>query len=134
MPAASAGNSCTQNPANRSSRSMMSNSSTSVSARLTNARLTNSSRSPCDRLITATPQTRPSLLHALGECQSAAHDIPGNVDEQPVVHVRVRPHPCQRLRGTDIELHGHHPGGLVDLGADRKSTRLNSSHMSISYA
>src|SRR5699024_11226133 len=30
--------------------------------------------------------------------------------------------------------HRHRPGAAADDGADRKSTRLNSSHVSISYA
>src|SRR3712207_7648111 len=38
----------------------------------------------------------------------------------------------RRRRGLQI---GRHPGGEVDTeGADRKSTRLNSSHANISYA
>src|SRR5699024_11406210 len=56
---------------------------------------------------------------------------------------------CVQLRGLSVELGapglclgllGRHlllPGGevlLLSVGADRKSTRLNSSHVSISYA
>ena len=60
---------------------MTSYSSTRVSARVTKARLTNSSRSLGGRFIADTPRAIPSLLHVLGERQSAGHDVAGDVDE-----------------------------------------------------
>src|SRR5699024_11323713 len=47
----------------------------------------------------------------------------------------------ERVRGDDqgrhpggVDVGPHDPGGLVVAARDRKSTRLNSSHVSISYA
>src|SRR5690606_39483243 len=36
--------------------------------------------------------------------------------------------------GDALQLLGHHEGLQLPLGLDRKSTRLNSSHVKISYA
>src|SRR5689334_23975996 len=48
------------------------------------------------------------------------------------------PHAEQRGNGLPVRLHGHGRGAHAALacsgGLDRKSTRLNSSHSSISYA
>src|SRR4051812_50137115 len=41
---------------------------------------------------------------------------------------------CEAILGLDVSEQAHIDQVLIDLDGDRKSTRLNSSHMSISYA
>src|SRR5690625_5744508 len=57
---------------------------------------------------------------ALAQGQALLHDFPPGLDGELV----------------EPGLVGHEPGQglLVELGGDRKSTRLNSSHVAISYA
>src|SRR5438067_7098489 len=50
-------------------------------------------------------------------------------DQRPVARGAVAPAGDLRLRPP-----GRHPRGHRDAARDRKSTRLNSSHVSISYA
>src|SRR5438874_6253610 len=42
--------------------------------------------------------------------------------------------PVNRQTGRDLHLHAARPGRDPGTGGDRKSTRLNSSHVEISYA
>src|SRR5437773_8727736 len=44
------------------------------------------------------------------------------------------PRPARRRVRRAVHHHGGHLGRAADVGADRKSTRLNSSHITISYA
>src|SRR3712207_8646500 len=65
---------------------------------------------------------------------------PADVDLAPLVdapHARVREQAVeQRAHALGRARQGREQplGGLVELAADRKSTRLNSSHANISYA
>src|SRR5690242_21262156 len=60
-----------------------------------------------------------SGYHACGTCRMGG-------DENSVVDARLRVRGVQRLRVMDLS--------VAPTMLDRKSTRLNSSHMSISYA
>src|SRR5699024_11257454 len=100
-------------------------------------------------------QARPTLLPGLGQGgqlvgaqlvgRGDQHGAPlpqgvGGVGGVPV-HVDVRPevlqhlhHRFRALSGGGVRLEGAVPVQAPCDGGDRKSTRLNSSHVSISYA
>src|SRR5256885_11688335 len=67
---------------------------------------------------------RLAVLERLDLLERVDHplDVPGHVLQQQGVRLRERDH---------LPELGDH---LLDLGGDRKSTRLNSSHLVISYA
>src|SRR5690625_3302453 len=62
---------------------------------------------------------KPDLLH---EEREAAH----------MIRMFVRHN--QRIQRVDIDAGRHHPLNHIPTTIDRKSTRLNSSHVAISYA
>src|SRR5690242_21406293 len=78
------------------------------------------------------PTRRSSDLHEGGELWARHHHHGGGTDEQHDVAQRDRHGGADR--GFDLGGVGGEPRDQFAGTGDRKSTRLNSSHMSISYA
>src|SRR6266481_6688805 len=85
---------------------------------------------------TAEDQQRAILWAARFECDGTLMESGGHAERR---QVRVRlvaigGRQCPEPRGPDGSPRSQGNGHAPDIGRDRKSTRLNSSHSSISYA
>src|SRR5690606_41303378 len=81
---------------------------------------------------------RTNILHGVVDRHAARHHAARRVDVHPDVLLRILRFEEQELRHDErshviLDLASHEDDPLAQKARDRKSTRLNSSHVKISY-